>query len=122
VFDRAEKLHPGAKAKLEAKALKLVGGPDSPRPLPGHGAVASLFVGNQADAILIYCSSAAAAMKELPDMATTPVPPALEVNPVYGFAILSKRPDVEQLALFILSEQGQKILAQSGLYPLANKP
>ena len=47
-----------------------------------------------------------------------PLPDALEVGPVYGLAILSDRPEAARLALFMLSEQGQAILARGGLLPL----
>jgi ABC-type molybdate transport system substrate-binding protein len=112
VFDRADAVHPGATAILSAKALKLVGGPNSMSP-------ASVFAGHHADALLFYCSSAAATVKELPDLVSTRVPEALEVHPLYGLAILSDRPDVQRLALFILSERGQQILAEGGLVPMA---
>jgi molybdate transport system substrate-binding protein len=39
VFARADAVHPGARAILEGKAMKLVGGPNTPPLVPGHGAV-----------------------------------------------------------------------------------
>src|SRR5580704_4110437 len=47
VFARAEALHPGAQAILQAKALKLVGGPNSTPLVPGHGAVQGIFLANR---------------------------------------------------------------------------
>jgi molybdate transport system substrate-binding protein len=122
VFDKADAVHPGAKAILSAKALMLVGGPNDMAPLAGHSLAASIFLGHHADALLNYCSSAAATLKEMPELVAIPVPEALEVHPVYGLAILSDRPDVERLALFMLSEKGQQILAEGGLVPLAPAP
>jgi molybdate transport system substrate-binding protein len=122
LFDKAEALRPGAKATLSGKALMLLVGANAVTPQPGHSLSATIFLGNHADAILSYCSSVMATVKELPNLAVTQVPYGLEVNPVYGFAILSKRPEVAQLALFILSEQGQKILAEAGLLPLIDAP
>jgi molybdate transport system substrate-binding protein len=42
----------------------------------------------------------------------------VEVGPIYGLAILSDRPGANRLALFMLSEKGQAILAKGGLLPL----
>jgi ABC-type molybdate transport system substrate-binding protein len=120
VFAKADAVHPGARATLSDKALKLLGGPAALAPLPGHGAAATIFLGNHADGLLVYCSGAAGLAKEVPDIAVTPVPETLEVNPVYAFAILSNRPEIQRLALFILSDQGQRILAQGGLLPLVS--
>ena len=47
-----------------------------------------------------------------------PVPNALEVGPVYGLAILSDDATAARLALFMLSDRGQAILAEGGLLPL----
>ncbi len=118
VFVRAEAIHPGARAALVAKSLMLLGGPDSMAPQPGHSAAASILLGNRADALLYYCSGTAAAVPEAPDLASIPLPDALEVGPVYGLAVLSARPEAARLALFMLSEAGQAMLARAGLLPL----
>ena len=52
VFARAEPLHPGAQGILEAKALKLVGGPNTPLLMPGRGAVQGIFLSDSADVML----------------------------------------------------------------------
>jgi ABC-type molybdate transport system substrate-binding protein len=118
VFARAEALHPGAEAVLIAKSLTLIGGPGSMTPQPGHSPAATIFLTNQADALLYYCSGTKGLVREVPGLASLPVPDALEVGPVYGLAVLSKRPEAEELALFMVSERGQAILAEGGLLPL----
>ncbi len=118
LFARAEALHPGAEAALKAKALHLVGGPTSMTPEPGHSPAATVFLGNHADMLIYYCSGAATALKEVPGLVSIPVPDALEVGPIYGLAVLSARPEAAHLALFMLSERGQAILAQGGLLPV----
>ena len=50
-----------------------------------------------------------------------PVPDNLEVGPVYGLALLTDRPQAQRLALFMVSERGQAILAKAGLLPLIEK-
>ncbi len=119
VFAKAEKLHPGAEATLQAKAMKLVGGPDSKLLVPGHGAVAGVFLAGKADAMLGYCSGSASVMKEVPGLVSVPVPPALSVGPAYGMIVLSDSPLAARFALFIMSEPGQAILARQGFDPVA---
>ncbi len=118
VFGRADALRPGAGAALVAKSLMLLGGPGSMTPQFGHGAAATILLGDHADALLYYCSGTAAAAAEAPGLVSIPVPDALEVGPVYGLAVLSDRPEAARLALFMVSERGQAILAQAGLLPL----
>ncbi len=118
VFARAETLHPGAQAALRQKSLLLLGGPGSMTPRPGHSPAAEIFLGDHADALLYYCSGTAATAREVPGLISLPVPDALEVGPVYGLAILSPRPEAARLALFMLSERGQDILARGGLLPV----
>lgn len=119
VFKRADAIHPGAETALTSKALLLLGGPGSMTPQPGHSPAATIFLGDHADALLYYCSGTAAAAKEVPGLVSLSVPNALEVGPVYGLAVLSNRPEAARLALFMLSDRGQAILAQGGLLPVA---
>ena len=62
VFARAEAVHPGARAILQDKAMKLVGGPNTPPLIPGRGSVEGIFLANRADVMLGYCSGSAAVM------------------------------------------------------------
>jgi molybdate transport system substrate-binding protein len=120
VFARADAVHPDAQAILSVKAMLLVGGPASMMPQPGHSVAATIFLGNHADALMYYCSSAAATLREMPGLVSIPLPEALEVWPVYGLTVLSSRPEAAQLALFMVSEWGQAILKKAGLMPLMN--
>jgi molybdate transport system substrate-binding protein len=117
VFDRVEALHPGARALLDAKALRL---PGNVPLVPGHGMAASVFLGNQADVMLSYCTGAPALVKEAPDLTVTPLPAALAVRPTEGLTVLADNPEAMRLALFILSEPGQAILAKHGFLPLGD--
>lgn len=118
MFARAEALHPGAQAVLQAKALKLVGGSDMPLLVPGHGAVQGVFLADRADIMLGYCSGSGAVMKEVPDLVSIALPPALSVEPAYGMIVLSDRPLAARFALFVMSEQGQAILRRHGFDPV----
>jgi ABC-type molybdate transport system substrate-binding protein len=117
VFARAEAIHPGAQARLNEKAL-VFEGPGAMPPLPGHSQAVSTFLANRADAIIVYCSGSAGLANQVPSIVSTRLPDALEVRPVFGLALLSRRPEAARLALFILSETGQAILAAHGFLPL----
>jgi ABC-type molybdate transport system substrate-binding protein len=119
VFARAETVHPGAQKLLEAKALQLVGGANTPPLVPGHGAVQGVFLADRADVMLSYCSGAAAVTQEVADLTSVPLPPSLTVGPAYGLIVLSDNPLAARFALFVLSERGQTILLQHGFDPIA---
>jgi ABC-type molybdate transport system substrate-binding protein len=118
VFARAETVHPGAQAILQAKAKKLVGGPNTAPLVPGHGAVQGIFLSDAADVMLGYCSSSEAITRDVQGLVNIPLPPALTVGPAYGLIVLSDQPLAVHFALFVLSEQGQAILRQHGFDPI----
>jgi ABC-type molybdate transport system substrate-binding protein len=118
IFARANAVHPGARAVLEAKALKLVGGPNTPPLVPGHGAVQGVFLANRADIMLGYCSGSGPVMKEVPGLVSVTVPAALSVGSAYGMVVLSDHPLAARFALFVMSERGQAILARHGFDPV----
>lgn len=118
VFARAEAVHPGAQAILQAKALKLVGGPNTPPLVPGHGAVQGVFLADRADLMLGYCSSSEPVMREIPGLTNVELPAALTVEPAYGMVVLSDNPLAARFALFVMSEQGQAILQHYGFVPV----
>lgn len=118
VFARAETVHPGAQGILEAKALQLVGGPNTPPLVPGRGAVQGVFLANRADVMLGYCSGSDPVIREIPDLTSVSLPPALTVGPAYGLIVLSDQPMAARFALFVLSEKGQTILLRHGFDPI----
>jgi ABC-type molybdate transport system substrate-binding protein len=117
IFARAEAVHPGAQAVLQAKALQLVGGPDTHPLVAGHGVVAGIFLTDRADIMLGYCSGSAAIMKEVPGLVSVGMPASLSVGPAYGMVVLSDRPLAARFALFVMSERGQAILQRYGFDP-----
>ena len=119
VFARADAVRPGAKAALEAKALKLVGGPDSKPLVPGKGQVRGVFLTNAADMMIGYCSGVAALQKDVPGLEAVALPPELTVGPAYGMVVLTDHPLAARFALFVMSGKGQAILARYGFMPVA---
>jgi len=119
IFKRIEALHPGAQAILEKKAqasMTLVATPAT----PAQSAAAALFATHAIDMSITYCSGTAALEKELPQLTSLVVPANIDPHPIYGVAVLSNRPEVMRLALFLLSEKGQAIIAQQGLVALTD--
>ncbi len=112
-FARADALRPGARAALEAKALQLVGNAQAPQPPAGEQAYAWLLE-RHADLILTYCTNATEAVAARPGATMLALPDALAVGADYGMVVLGGRPEAARLALFILSPEGQMILARRG--------
>jgi molybdate transport system substrate-binding protein len=116
IFDRIDILRPGAGARLKEKAQGLMN--VSAVPSPGQSATGALFVAKKIDISITYCSGWPALEKEVPDLTSLVVPSQLDPHPVDGLAVLSPRPQAMRLALFLLSQKGQAMLAQEGLVPL----
>jgi ABC-type molybdate transport system substrate-binding protein len=115
LFDKAEKIRPGATAALQAKALKLSGGPDSPPPPKGRNVYGYLVEKGDADLYLAYCTAALEAKAEVPALQIVQVPEALAVGADYGLTVVKgARSGAEKLAAFILSAPGQAILSKYG--------
>jgi len=115
VFRKADKLQPGAFALLEKKALQLVGGPSSPTAPPGRALYGMLIAEGKADLFLSYCTNAREAREQNADQQVVALPDELAVGADYGLTVLNgASPAAYQLAMFILSTDGQRILAKHG--------
>jgi ABC-type molybdate transport system substrate-binding protein len=114
VFARAEAVRPGARAALEAKALQLVGGPNS-APIPtGVSSYGHHMRQGNADLFLSYCSGAPAILADVPGATVVALPPELAVGAEYGMVVLSENPRAARFAQFVLSPAGQAIMARHG--------
>lgn len=114
LFGRAEAVQAGAQEALEAKAMQLVGGPDSPEPPPDRTLYGLLLEEEEADLFLTYCTNAVLAAREVPGLEVIQVPSALNVGASYGLIVLSQRIEAANLAFYLLSEAGQAILSSYG--------
>jgi molybdate transport system substrate-binding protein len=100
---------------LSKKALQLVGGPSSPPPPAGRSAYGVLVSQGAADIFLTYCTGAVTAQKENPGQQVVPLPDALAVAADYGFTVMNgASTPAYKFALFVLSSESQKILAEHG--------
>ncbi len=115
LFRKADAVQPGAYAALDAKALKLTGGADSPKPPAGRGTYAWVMDQGQADVFLTYCTNAVAAQKEVPRLKIVQVPAELQVGAAYGLTVRDGAPAAARdFARFLLSEAGQAPLQRLG--------
>jgi molybdenum ABC transporter molybdate-binding protein len=115
LFRKAESIQPGAYAQLDAKALKLTGGADSPKAPAGRGTYAWVMDQGQADVFLTYCTNAAAACREVPSLRVVPVPPALKVGADYGVTVRRGAPAAAQaFAQALQAPWAQDIFARYG--------
>jgi ABC-type molybdate transport system substrate-binding protein len=115
VFKKADALKPGANDALVAKALTLTGGPNSPAPPPDRSLYGALVANGQADIFLTYCTGAIVAQRENPGQQVVALPASLAVGADYGMTVINgASPNAARFAAFILSPEGQGILAKHG--------
>ncbi len=115
LFEKAEALRPGSFETLDAKALKLTGGPDSAAAPAGRNPYAWVMTEDRADLFLTYCTNVVLARQDTPELQLVAVPATLSVGADYGLNLLAAhRPEAARLALFILSPDGQAILDRYG--------
>jgi len=119
LFEKAERLRPGAFKLLDAKALKLTGGPDSP-PAPADRSIYGVMVAEQkADIFLTYCTNAMQAVREVPGARMIAVPESLAVGADYGLTIVTGAPaGARRFAEFVMSPSAQAIFARHGFTPV----
>jgi molybdate transport system substrate-binding protein len=120
MFERAGKLRPGAFDILSAKALQLVGGPNS-APVPKDRSAYGKFMQDRvADVFLTYGTNALLARRELPKLAVVRLPDALSVEATYGMVLMNgAKPQAAGLRDFLFGDEGQAILASHGFASLA---
>ena len=115
VFRKADAQRPGAFTALSHKALQLTGSPTSAAAPAGRNVYGILVAQGRADLFLTYCTGALEAVKENPGQRMVTLPDNLAVGADYGLTVMSTAsPAAYRFALFILSGDGQRILANHG--------
>ncbi len=115
VFARADKVRPGSRAALENKAHVLTGGPSSQPGPSGRNIYGWHVAEGRADIFLTYCTGALVAQKENAGQQIVSLPDALDVSADYGLTVVAgATPAAYRFAMFILSSDGQRILASHG--------
>jgi len=120
LFEKAEKMRAGAHAALMAKGRRLVGGPDSPPAPKDRSAYAVLVSSGEADVFLTYCTNALLAQQEVPSLRIVQIPEELAVSAEYGLTVMrNARLHAARFAEFVLSREGQEIIARHGFTPVS---
>lgn len=116
VFAKADTVKPGARAALEKKALMLTGDKDSATPPADRIAYGWHVAEGRADIFLTYCTNALAAQKQYSGQQRVELPANLAVGADYGLTIMNgaHMQAAKGLVDYILSPEGQKILAAHG--------
>jgi len=108
----------GAEAALQAKALQLTGGPNSPPPPAGRSVYGAILEAGQADVFVTYCTNALQARREVPSLRQIDLPDDVNVAADYGVALLSGAPAAAQRFIdALLGAEGQAVLAAQGFAP-----
>jgi ABC-type molybdate transport system substrate-binding protein len=115
VFRKAEAVQPNSQLALAKKALQLTGGAASAAPPGRRNPYGWHIAEGRADIFLAYCTAARDAQKENSGLQMIALPDALAVSADYGLTVMADAsPGAYQFALFILSPEGQRILASYG--------
>jgi molybdate transport system substrate-binding protein len=92
-----------------------MGGASSEQPPAGMDLFAWNLSEHRADIFLAYCSARTGFIKNLSGASVFALPPVLATGADYGLTVLAPRNEhATGLALFILSQAGQAILARNG--------
>ena len=119
IYHRISQQHAGAADDLTARSTVIEVPPGGPRSGTGD-AFADALQERRVDLEIVYCSGRDRFAKLLPTARMTPFPPGLQVGPEYALAVLKDGdPLAAELALYVLSPNGQAILAQSGFTPVS---
>ncbi len=119
IFQKADAVVPGAAATLEAKAQELVANPSAP-PVPAgaNSLVYFLDTTKTVDVFISYVTGAVQARALDPTLQIVYLPRDLAVAAPFGLTVLNgASPEGQQFAQYILSPQGQQILASYGFIP-----
>ena len=122
LFEKAGSVRPGAYAALDAKALKLTGGPDSPPPPANRSVYSALISERKADIFLTYCTNAIVAVREVDGARMIAIGEPLAVGADYGLTTMKDAaPAATRFVEFVLSARGQEIIARHGFAPAAER-
>ena len=116
IFAKADAVVSGATATLQAKAQELVANPSAPAvPAGANSLVYFLDTTQTVDVFISYVTGAVQARAIDPTLQIVFLPRELSVVAQFGLTVLNgASPQGQQLADFILSPEGQRILASYG--------
>jgi molybdate transport system substrate-binding protein len=120
MFRRADAIRPGSYAILSGKAQQIVGVPSNDAPVDGRDPAVAALSSGRVDTVIGYCTSAKLRLSQMAELQVAEVPREIATGPEYGLAVLKGAdPRASDLALFMLSPDGQQIFARNGFAPIA---
>lgn len=120
IFRRVDHLRPGTFPLLETKAHMLVGGSETTIQPGTYGPVAEALDSGRVGVFLGYETGMKLLAAELKDVDLVTIPVEINVTPEYGMCALKDcSAEAFSFALFVMSNQGQNLLAQFGFKPVA---
>ncbi len=119
MFHKIDATRPGAFATLDRKAQQIVGGPTNNAPVDGKDPAAAALIAGRIDIMIGYCSGTKRMQSQVAEVQAVAIPKEIAAGPEYGLAVLKgANPSTDDLALFMLSPEGQQIFAQYGFAPV----
>ncbi len=85
----------------------------------GRDPAATIFLDNEADALIYYATGVPSPLKQVGGLTNSPLPATLEANFIYGLTIPRENLAAARFGLFILASTGKDIPAHFGLAPIA---
>jgi ABC-type Fe3+ transport system substrate-binding protein len=118
-FRRADALRPGSYEILSRKAQQIVGGPSNSAPVDDRDPAVAALASGRVDIVIGYCTSANLRQSQMAELQVAEIPREIAAGPEYGLAVLTGAdPRASDLALFMLSPDGQQIFARYGFAPI----
>jgi molybdenum ABC transporter molybdate-binding protein len=119
MFRRADMVRSGSYDVLDKKAQQIVGGPSNNVPVDGKDPAVAALSSGRVDIVIGYCTSGRLRRSQMPELQIVAVPPEIAAGPEYGLAIMKgAEPHAADLALFMLSPDGQQIFSRFGFAPV----
>jgi molybdate transport system substrate-binding protein len=113
LFGKIDKLRPSAYAKLDAKALKLLGGEFNPAAT--ESAYPAIFKEKKADVFITYCTNAVDTAVRVPGLTWERFPDSINVAAVYGIGVSTNAArEADAFVEFALGPEGRKIFERHG--------
>jgi molybdate transport system substrate-binding protein len=120
MFRRADAIRPGSYAILSGKAQQIVGGPSNSAPVDDKDPAVAALAAGRVDIVIGYCTSTKQRLSQMAELQVAEVPRDIAAGPEYGLAVLKGAdPRACDLALLMLSIDGQQIFARYGFAPVA---
>ena len=120
MFRRADAIRPGTYEILDKKAQQIVGGPANNAPVDGKDPAIVALAAGRVDIVIGYCTSAKLRLSQMAELQVAMVSSEVATGPEYGLALLrGSDPHAQDLALFMLSPDGQQMFSRYGFSPVA---